>query len=213
MKPDRQSSLADTHGLAACPECDLLLQEVLDVPAGDFAGLCPRCGACVYRSRRNGLDSALALVCAALVLLLAGSALPIVGLDLGGQRVETTIIGATGALWHEGMPMVAAWVLLTTVLVPLLQLIVLMWMVLPLRFGRRPPAFTVLCRALQIARPWAMVEVFILGILVALVKLAHLADVLPGAAAWCFGGLMLVLPSLNAVIGERELWSAWESAC
>jgi paraquat-inducible protein A len=107
---------------------------------------------------------------------------------------------------------VAVLVLLTTTILPLLELTAVIWMVLPLHFGRRPPGFAPLFRILQLAHPWAMIEVFILGVLVALVKLSHLADVLPGTAAWCFGGLMLLLTSLSAVIEPRDLWRAWEAA-
>lgn len=57
-----------------------------------------------------------------------------------------------------------------------------------------------------------MVEVFILGVLMALVKLSHMADVLPGIAAWCFGGLMLLLAALSVVIEPRDLWRAWDAA-
>ena len=52
----------------------------------------------------------------------------------------------------------------------------------------------------------------IVGVLVSLVKLSHLADVLPGPAIWCFGGLMLVLAALSTVLDHRTLWQSWEMA-
>jgi paraquat-inducible protein A len=197
--------------LAACRECDLLVGEVLS-ESGSYTALCPRCGAHLYRHNGNSLENTLALACAALVLLIAANAFPVVGLDIGGQRTETTMFGAAGRLWEEGSPAVSVLVLLTTTIVPLLELAAIIWMVLPLRLGRRPPAFPWLFRALKMTHPWAMVEVFILGVLVALVKLAHIAVVHPGAAAGCFGGLMLVLTTLTAVIEPRDLWRAWEEA-
>ena len=57
-----------------------------------------------------------------------------------------------------------------------------------------------------------MVEVFILGVLVSLVKLSHLADVLLGPAIWCFGGLMLLLAALASLLDAHTLWQAWEGA-
>ena len=65
--------------------------------------------------------------------------------------------------------------------------------------------------ALRLAHPWAMIEVFILGILVSLVKLSNLAEVLIGPALWCFGTLMLVLAALATQLDEHALWQAWET--
>ena len=65
--------------------------------------------------------------------------------------------------------------------------------------------------ALRLAHPWAMIEVFILGILVSLVKLSNLAEVLIGPALWCFGALMLVLAALATQLDEHALWQAWET--
>jgi len=194
----------------ACPECDLLVGEVTG--CGRYTASCPRCGARLYRHDRHSLDNTLALACGALVLLAAANAFPIVGLDLQGQRIDTTVVGAAVRLWREGMQIVAILVLLTTTLLPLLELTALVWMALPLRFGKRPPGFRWLFRLMRMAHPWAMVEVFIMGVLVAVVKLAHLAEVLPGAAAWCFGGVMLLLVTLATIVEPRDLWQAWEEA-
>lgn len=197
--------------LTACHECDLLLREA-DLPPEGGTAVCPRCGARLYRCRPGSLEQALALACAALILLLVANAFPIVGLDIQGQRVATTLFGAARQLWREDMPTLAGLLLATTVAMPMIELAALAWLLLPLRAGRRPPGFIGLCKAMQLAHPWAMVEVFMLGILVSLVKLSHLAKVLPGPALWCFGTLMLVLAAIASVLDERELWLAWEGA-
>lgn len=198
--------------LTACRECDLLVRETVGQESPHHSALCPRCGALLYRHSRHSLENTLALACACLVLLLVANTFPVVGLNIQGQRIDTTVIGAAIQLWQDDMPAVALLVLATTTVTPLLEMASVIWLVLPLRFGRRPPAFARVFRALQAAHPWAMVEVFILGILVALVKLAHLADVLPGPAMWCFGLLMLLLTTISAIIEPRDLWQAWEEA-
>ena len=197
--------------MTACPECDLLLREQA-VPISAGAVSCPRCGAVLYRVSRDALERSLALTCAALLLLLIGNLFPLVGLDIQGHHVETTVLGAARQLWRDDMPLISLVLLATTVLMPLIELGALVWLLLPLRSGRRPPGFVALFRALQLAHPWAMVEVFILGVLVSLVKLSHLADVLPGPAIWCFGTLMLVLTVLSSLLDHRALWQAWEAA-
>lgn len=198
-------------GVISCHECDLLLREA-DSSARATSVACPRCGAELYRVGRNALERSLALTTAALVLLVVANLFPIVGLNLQGHQVETTVFGAVRQLWLDDMPVVAALLLATTVLMPLLELCALGWLLLPLWRGRRPRWFAPVFRAFQLAHPWAMVEVFILGVLVSLVKLTHLADVLPGPAIGCFGALMLVLAILASTLDQRGLWQAWELA-
>lgn len=195
--------------LTACPQCDLLLDERR--PQGDRgrSAVCPRCGALLHKN--GSLDKTLAIACAALVLLALATVFPVIGLEVNGQRTEATILGAVDMLWRHGMPAVAVLVLLTTTVVPLVELLAVIWLVLPLHFGRRPRAFVGVFRALQLARPWAMTEVFLLGTLVAMVKLSHLADLLPGIAIWSFGGLMVLLSALTEFAQPKALWRAWEA--
>ena len=67
-------------------------------------------------------------------------------------------------------------------------------------------------RGLHMAHPWGMVEVFLLGVLVSLVKLAHLAEVLPSIGIWAYGALMLLFTALGASFDSRKLWHAWAEA-
>jgi len=83
----------------------------------------------------------------------------------------------------------------------------MLWMLLPLRFGRVPWRAAAGFRLFQLARPWGMTEVLILGLLVALVKLAHIAKVVPGTALWSFIALMLLLAAASAAFDPREAWA------
>jgi paraquat-inducible protein A len=211
--PDESLRITDTDpGLIACGECDLLIRLAEARESPHYSALCPRCGALLYHHSRHSLENTLALACACLVLLVVANTFPVVGLNIQGQRIDTTVVSAALQLWREDMPAVAILVMVTTTLTPLVEISGIIWLVLPLMLGRRPPAFARVFRALQAAHPWAMVEVFILGILVALVKLSHLADVLPGPAMLCFGLLMLLLTTISAIIEPRDLWQAWEEA-
>jgi len=98
-------------------------------------------------------------------------------------------------------------VFVTTIAMPALQLFAVAYLLLPLRFGRVPARFALVFRILQTVRPWGMVEVFMLGVLVSLVKLAHLAGVVAGIALWSFAALMLVMAGLGAVFDARGLWA------
>ncbi len=212
MQDESVPAVENNPDLIACGECDLLVRPVEAKEFAHYSALCPRCGAQLYHHSSHSLENILALAFACLVLLVVANSFPVVGLNIQGQHIDTSVLDAALQLWRVDMPEVAVLVLVTTTLTPFLEILGIIWLVLPLMLGRRPPAFAQVFRALQVARPWAMVEVFILGILVALVKLSHLAEVLPGPALLCFAGLMLLLTTISAIIEPRDLWRAWEEA-
>ncbi len=191
--------------LIACHECDLLQREV-PLPQGGVAR-CGRCAAELYRSHPYSIERTLAFTAAAIVLFAIANAFPIVGLKLQGQLIQTTLFHAVQVLYDEDMKSVAALVFATTMLMPALELLALTYLLLPLLLGRAPLRFAFAFRMLQAVRPWGMVEVFMLGVLVSMVKLAHLATLVPGIALWSFGALMLLMAAVAAVFDPRELWA------
>ncbi|MCC8403227.1 paraquat-inducible protein A [Paraburkholderia sp. MMS20-SJTN17] len=190
--------------LIACPECDLLQREV-HVPEGG-ALRCRRCHAQLYRDLPNGLDRALAFSLAAVVLFGVSNVYPIVGLSVNGTVVETTLLGAVNVLYNDGKWPIAGLVFATTVLMPILQTVSMLWLLVPLKFDRTPWGGPVIFRLCCLCQPWGMTEVLILGLLVALVKLSHIAAVVVGPALWSFGALMFVLAAAGAAFDTRILW-------
>lgn len=191
--------------LIACHECDLLQREV-PLPQGGVAR-CGRCGAELYRSHPHSLERTLALTAAAIVLFAIANSFPIVGLKLQGELIQTSLFHTARTLYDEDMKPVAALVFATTMLMPALELLTMIYLLVPLRLGRTPPHFALVFRVLQAVRPWGMVEVLMLGVLVSMVKLAHLATLVPGIALWSFGALMLLMAAVAAVFDPRELWA------
>jgi paraquat-inducible protein A len=197
-----------TDALIACPECDLLQRETA-LPPGGIAR-CGRCGAQLYRSHPDSLDRSLACTLGADVFLALANTLPIVGLKAGGDQVQTTLWGAVRALYAQDMWLVAGLVLLTTIVAPLTELAAMTYLLVPLKFNRIPRSMPQAFRTLNLVRAWSLVEVFMLGMLVALVKLAHIASVIPGVALWSFGALMLLLAAARAAFDPHALWAtAW----
>jgi paraquat-inducible protein A len=191
--------------IIACPECDLLQA---DAPLAAGSTLrCRRCHAELRRSRANGPEYALAFTFASAVLLVISNLFPIVGLSFNGNLVQTTLAGAVRMLYEHGTWPLALLVALTTIVTPVLQIISMLWLLLPLRFGGVPWRAAAGFRLFQLARPWGMTEVLILGLLVALVKLAHIAKVVPGTALWSFIALMLLLAAASAAFDPREAWA------
>jgi paraquat-inducible protein A len=190
--------------LIACHECDLLQREVAVPPGGVL--LCRRCHAELYRNRADSLERSLAFSLAAVVLFVVSNLYPIVGLSVSGTVVETTLLGAVRVLYLDGMWPIAGLVFATTFLMPVVQTVSMLWILLPLLFDRVPWGAAFVFRVCHLAEPWGMTEVLILGLLVALVKLAHIASVVVGTALWSFGALMLILAAAGAAFDTRQLW-------
>jgi paraquat-inducible protein A len=191
--------------LLACPECDLL-QSDSAVPRPRKA-LCARCGATLYLRHEHGLDRTAALSVAALALFALANGFPILSLELQGERTTATLGGAVEALGLHGMPALAALVLFTAIAMPLVHLAGLAYIVVPLRYGYRVPCFGAVFRLVQFATHWAMVDVFVLGVIVALVRLTAVANVETGIGLWSFAALMLVIAAIEANFDPRELWA------
>lgn len=190
--------------LIACHECDLLQRE----PPLHEGGIvrCARCKAELYRSHPDGFERTLALTAGAIMLLAIANLFPIIGMKLQGQVIEITLFHAIEMLWNKDMKSVGVLVFVTTMLMPALELLALTYLLLPLRLGRAPVHFEFVFRLLQAVKPWVMVEVLMLGVLVSLVKLAKIAGVVPGIALWSFAALMFVMAAVAAAFDPRDLW-------
>lgn len=195
--------------LIACHECDLMQREV-PLPRGGVA-FCGRCGAELYRSHPDSFERTLAFTVAAIFLFAIANAFPIVGVKLQGQVIQTTLFDTVRTLYSEDMKSVAVLVFVTAMLMPAIKLFALTYLYLPLRLGRAAPHFALVFRMLRTVHPWSMVEVFLLGILVSVIKLENLASVVPGIALWSFGALMLLMAALAAVFDPRGLWTRMEA--
>jgi len=193
--------------LIACHECDAL-QRVPHAPDG--AVCCHRCGAHLHQLGRYDITRALALAVTALILFVVANAYPMVALEVQGSRITTTLLQAVQELWREDVLLVAALVFVTVVVVPATQIIAMLYVLLPLQFGAVPPFVEFPLRLFQVAKPWGMVEVFILGILVSLVKLSHMAQVITGVALWAFAALVVVFAALGNAFDPVRLWSRIE---
>lgn len=187
----------------ACPECDVLHRKVT-LPRMT-AARCSRCNAVLYRCGTGNVDRVLALTLAALITLLIANAYPIVELRSNGLTSEATLLSAVEQLWNEQNMIVAGLVLCSTLLFPLTELLALLWLFIPIRAGWRPAGFAVVLRTIIALRPWGMIEVFMLGVLVTLVKLSGLARVIPDVALFAFGMLTVLLAAVIA-FDLRSLW-------
>jgi paraquat-inducible protein A len=193
------------HDLVVCPSCDSVFRRVA-APARGVAS-CARCATPLYRGRSASLDYLAALAVTGLIVFLIANCYPIVQLDVRAERSATTLWGAVVATYQSGYMPLAALALICALLFPLLQILVSLYVVLPLRMGIRPPAM----HALRYMWPWSAVEVFMLGALVAVVKLGNVAIVVTGPGLYGFG-VLTVLLTLVGSFDVDELWLAGEKA-
>jgi len=158
---------------------------------------------------RNLLGTSLFV--AAAILLVMANAFPIVTLQLQGDETDATLLRAARVMFDEERPDVALLVLVTGVLAPAIQIAAALYVLVALRMRRLPRGFATAFRLFRQSAPWAMVEVFALGVLVSMVKLAHVATIVPGIALWSFGVLMAVLAAAVNAIDTREIWARAEA--
>lgn len=193
-----------TQTLIACHECDLL-HRVQPLPQKSNAR-CRRCGSLLYVHFPATIDFTLAGAITGLVLLVIANIYPFLSLESQGTFLETTLITGTIILSQQSMTGVAILVLLTSMLIPCMLLGALVYVLWPIKWGRRLPASRYVFRLALSLRPWSMTEVFLLGILVSVVKLAKLATVIPGTALFSFLALVFVLAAVNTFLDPRTIW-------
>ena len=188
--------------IIACHECDFLQR----APEGPGVARCARCGAVLFRSSPASFDRTLAYTLTAVSLFILANAFPIIRLEISANVISTTLLGAVRTLLDQNMPEIAVLVFITTFLVPAVQLAAMLYLLLPLQFGRMLPGVPKVLGLLGHIKPWGMVEVFMLGLLVSVVKLHSLARVVPGIALWSFCGLVVAMPAMAAAFDPRDLW-------
>jgi paraquat-inducible protein A len=196
--------------LIGCPHCDLL-QRLPELAPGASAR-CPRCDKELWRRREDSLNRTLALTLAAAVLYVVANSVPMLGLTVAGHRAFTTVVGGAQQLWDDGQEIVAGLVLFTVVIAPALQIGFMLAIVLGARRERPLRWVGTLLRHYSTTGTWSMIEVMMVGVLVALTKIAELAAVIPGVALFALGALVFLLAAMQASFDPREVWDRVEWA-
>ena len=192
--------------LVACHECDLLMRKP-KLAHGEKA-LCPRCGYELYTHRHNVVHRSLALVIAALLLYVPANFLPIMQLNLLGQSSQDTVWSGVLGLFNSGMQGVAVIVFLCSMGIPLLKLLCQLTVLLSIHFDVGRSYGLLLYRIYHHLRDWGMLEVYLMGVLVAIVKLADMAAMTIGIGLACFVALLLVQVWLEVVMSPHQIWQA-----
>ncbi len=196
--------------LIGCPHCDLL-QRLPALAPGESAR-CPRCNEELWRRQEDSLHRPLALTIAAALLYVVANTVPMLGLTVVGREAFTTVFGGAAHLWNAGWESVAVLVLFTAVVAPGLQIGLMLAILIGAHRDRPPKWVGTLLRHYEKISTWSMIEVMILGVLVALIKIADYAKVIPGLALFMLGALIFLIAAIEASFDPREVWERVEWA-
>ncbi|PID50014.1 MAG: paraquat-inducible membrane protein A [Proteobacteria bacterium] len=192
------------HATIACTECGLI-QTYRVIPVGMVA-VCSRCTKVLYRNNPHMFSFSLALTVNSLVLFIISNAFPMLELRAQGMLQEFTLWEASLVFWDQDYLLLAVLMSLNLLLFPLFELCSLLWILLTIRLNWRPEPALWLYRWMQQVKPWGMLEVFMLGMLVAVVKLGDLATLILGYSFWSFIFLIISMASATAVLDAFSVW-------
>lgn len=204
-------ALPPLDDLVACPHCDTLHSAVTLPPGGKAR--CLRCHAVLMTSRPAALASVLSLALTAFVLMLAAVSFPFLDLDLQGRHNATSVIGAIMA-FNQGLALpLAVAVAFFIIVLPLARLTAIIYAIGPLVRGARPrPNARLAFRLAERLRPWSMAEIFMVGVTVALIKVAGLASVTVGPAFWAFALLVIITVLNDQLMCRYSIWETLDTA-
>jgi paraquat-inducible protein A len=193
---------------SACETCGLIVE--IPEPAPRMVAACPRCGNILAQHKPNSVQRTLCFALAALLFYIPANLLPIMSFDYYGAIEHNTIWSGIKSLAEAGSLLVAVVVFFASMVIPLVKLSILFFLTLSVKMKRGRKIRTHLYRLIQLVGSWAMLDVFLVGILVSLVKLGQLATVRPGPAAVPFCLVVVLTLLATESFDPRLLWSSDE---
>jgi paraquat-inducible protein A len=195
--------------LMACHDCDLL-QKIPAVPEGS-AALCRRCGSVLLHNKPKSFQRPLALLFSGAILFVMFNAFPFLTFKKEGLEHQTHVVTGIRQLADQGMEALAVLVAINLIIVPGLHLLASLYVLVPVSLNRRVPGMFRVFRYIRILQPWHMVEIFMLGVLVSLVKLGKMAQIVPGVAVYSLTAFIFVMAAASAAVDPHEVWERWEA--
>ncbi|MGI9327891.1 MAG: paraquat-inducible protein A [Pseudomonadales bacterium] len=191
---------AAAQGLAHCHVCLKLSSVELH--------RCPRCRAALHARIPQSLHETIALLITAAILFIPANVLPITVTDQLGNSINSTIIGGVLLLWKLGSYPVAAVIFIASIMVPLGKLLVMAYLCWSVGRGQRVSQRerSLLYKITEFVGRWSMIDVFVVTILVALVRLEGIISFHPGSAALAFAGLVMVTMVAAERFDQRLIW-------
>jgi paraquat-inducible protein A len=192
------------ENMIACHDCDLLLARP-EVPPGSVAQ-CPRCGSTLITRSANSIERSLALAIAGLILFVPANLYPLLTLEAVGLRQSQTVFSSAMSLYDDGLWLVALLILLFVMLVPLVKLLLLLYVSASLHGPGLWRGTALALRSYQHLDEWGMLEVYLLGVAVSVVKLIDVAAIQPGLGLYSLVALILITLLSSTMLNRDLFW-------
>jgi paraquat-inducible protein A len=207
--PD-SDQITDLDGLVACPTCDVL-HRIPQIAPGQKAR-CLRCHRVLLNPRESAMTSIVMLAVTATVLMFAAISFPFLMLHTHGLSKESSVIDAILAFSSGLMIPLSFAVAALIVVLPLMRLMAIIYVLAPMAIGWGPAKGAMQAfRMAEALKPWAMAEVFMVGVAVVLVKVTDLARLSIGPAFWAFAGLVIVMVLKDNFMCRLTIWQTLEA--
>jgi paraquat-inducible protein A len=192
--------------MLACETCGLV-QRIEELRPGTVAECC-RCGSLITKRTVNSLSRTAAFSLAALIFYVPANIYPILRMEYYGAYSENTVWDGCVRLFQDGQWPVAVIVFLASIVIPLVKLLSLFLLVVTtkLKSTRLRRERTWIYKLIDVIGPWAMLDVFVLAVLVSLVKLQRIATVLPGPGLLAFTAVVVLTLLASASFDPKQIW-------
>jgi paraquat-inducible protein A len=167
---------------------------------------CPRCGHVLYKQKHNTINNALAYALTALICFYPAVNEPIMVLTMAGFDQEQSLMSGAKVLLHEGYYLIAILTFLSSMLVPLLRLFLLLYVTLNINIHNYHPSLFWSFRLYHHLEEWGMLDVYMLGIIVSVVKLLSMAEIQPGFGLWAYAVLLFSYLMASVTLNPYEVW-------
>lgn len=194
--------------LRECPDCGLL--QVVPALQPQTRAVCIRCDAVLRHTAKDPFGLPLALYVTALILIMIGGAMTLLTVSNAGRERSATLFTGPIGLEQEGLWALAIIVLVTTFGAPLARVTSMITVLVGLRLKKPPPFIRTLFAWEQRLRPWAMIEVYLLGVFVAYVRLTALVHLEVGTALYALAILILIMVGADCALDRHALWETME---
>jgi len=189
----------------ACPDCDLL--QILPTLSINESANCIRCDAILFKNKKNSVDRSLAFAITGLILFVLANLFPLISLKAMGITQDGTLLSTAVSLVQAERPLLGILIFLTTIFFPAFTLIGTITILIQVKTDRLNTMTAPLFRFLRSTDAWGMLEIFMLAVLVAVVKLGDLADVIFGISLFAFCLLILALTLLSYSLNPHDVWN------
>jgi paraquat-inducible protein A len=201
--------VSNNNALVACPDCDFLAR-IPPLRGGERA-ICPRCHAVLRHKKAHGLDRALVCSLTALIFFVLANTFPFMIFKLQGREQITFLASGGLELYRQGFWGLSALVLALGIIFPCLRITGILYVLIPLKLNRHPWQVRQVFKFVEAITPWAMMEVLMLGVIVAYVKLIDLATIVLGPSLYSFAALIVFMTVSAAVMDPTEIWERLEA--